>query len=47
MSEAVQSYSARLDSEGRDLMAKFPAVWARFNSRKVQSKLSSGLLALR
>lgn len=47
LSEAVQSYSARLDSEAADLMAKFPAVWSRFNSRKVQSKLSSGLLALR
>jgi CHAD domain-containing protein len=47
VSEAVQAYSARLDSEAGDLMAKFPAVWSRFSSRKVQSKLSSGLLALR
>jgi CHAD domain-containing protein len=47
VTEAVQAYSARLDSEAADLMAKFPTAWLRFNSRKVQSKLSSGLLALR
>jgi CHAD domain-containing protein len=40
-------YGERLSAEAADLLASFPAVWARFNSRKVQSKLSSGLLALR
>jgi CHAD domain-containing protein len=44
---AMQAYSERLDAEAADLLAKFPVVWSRFNSRKVQSKLSSGLLALR
>ncbi len=47
MPEAIQAYSERLDAEAADLLAKFPSVWSRFNSRKVQSKLSSGLLALR
>lgn len=47
VSEAVQAYSDRLNAEAADLMEKFPAVWSHFNSRKVQRKLSSGLLVLR
>lgn len=47
VSDAAQAYSDRLNAEAADLIAKFPAVWTRFSSRKVQSKLSSGLLSLR
>jgi hypothetical protein len=43
----VALYGERLNAEAADLLATFPAVWSRFNSRKVQNKLSSGLLALR
>jgi CHAD domain-containing protein len=43
----LQDYIDRLNSEAVAVLAKFPAVWSRFNSRKVQTKLSSALLNLR
>jgi CHAD domain-containing protein len=46
MSDSLQGYVDELNSEAAALLAKFPAVWSRFNSRKVQSKLSSALLYL-
>lgn len=43
----LNTYLAALEAEAPDLVAQFPEVWARFNSRKVQERLSSALLMLR
>jgi CHAD domain-containing protein len=47
VSDSVRAYTERLNAEAANLLAQFPAMWSRFTSRKVQSKLSSALLALR
>jgi CHAD domain-containing protein len=43
----LAAYIAELAEEQIRLMAEFPAVWAKFNTRAVQSKLSNALLTLR
>jgi CHAD domain-containing protein len=45
--DALQPYTEQLNIEAAELMAAFPAVWSRFSTRKVQSKLSGALLNLR
>ncbi|HEX2623253.1 MAG TPA: CHAD domain-containing protein [Phototrophicaceae bacterium] len=45
--EVLQTYLAELQAETEKLETAFPAVWQRFNTRSVQSKLSNALLALR
>jgi CHAD domain-containing protein len=46
-SDALNQYIASLEEEKTQLREKFGAVWTRFNSRGVQSKLSNALLSLR
>lgn len=46
-SGVLSAYMESLEAEVPDLIGKFPEVWAHFNSRKVQEKLSSALLVLR
>lgn len=43
----VDSYLDSIRAENTRLEQEFPAVWERFNTRTVQSKLSNALLALR
>jgi CHAD domain-containing protein len=43
----LAAYIAELAEEQIRLMTEFPAVWAKFNTRTVQSKLSNALLTLR
>jgi CHAD domain-containing protein len=43
----IQDYADSLTAEEQDLLAQFPEVWERFNTRKVQTKLSNALLALK
>ncbi|MCB9453443.1 MAG: CHAD domain-containing protein [Anaerolineaceae bacterium] len=42
----LNAYLDSLEAEAPALVAGFPEVWTRFNSRKVQERLSSALLAL-
>lgn len=44
---AVQTYLATLQAEVPQLRDAFPAMWAHFNSRTVQRKLSDAILMLR
>lgn len=43
----LDTYLSQLKAEHEQLTGAFPAVWQRFNTRTVQSKLSNALLALR
>jgi CHAD domain-containing protein len=45
--EGVEAYLAWLDSHEADLTAQFGEAWSRFNSRKVQQKLSNAVLGIR
>lgn len=45
-SEALSGYLANLDTRQNELRTSFADLWARFNTRKVQEKLSSAVLAL-
>jgi CHAD domain-containing protein len=45
--EGVEAYLAWLDSSEADLTARFGDAWARFNSRKVQQKLSNAVLGIK
>jgi CHAD domain-containing protein len=46
-SGVLHTYMESLEAEAPALVSKFPEVWAHFNSRKVQEKLSSAVLKLR
>src|SRR5262249_50008344 len=46
-SEALNAYLEHLESEQKALIEQFKGMWDNFNSRKVQQKLSTALLALR
>lgn len=43
----LSSYLQKLADEQAALTAAFPAIWARFNTRSVQSQLANALLVLR
>jgi CHAD domain-containing protein len=46
-SDALNAYIAYLEADKNGLADQFKADWERFNSRKVQQKLSTAVLALR
>jgi CHAD domain-containing protein len=45
--EGVEAYLAWLDSSESDLTTRFSDAWGRFNSRKVQQKLSNAVLGIK
>lgn len=45
--EALSAYLTRLDEKEAAMRTRFLDLWSRFNSRKVQEKLSRAVLALR
>ncbi|HUN06848.1 MAG TPA: CHAD domain-containing protein [Aggregatilineales bacterium] len=45
--EGVEAYLAWLDSSEAELSGRFSEAWSRFNSRKVQQKLSNAVLGIR
>ncbi|MBN8594192.1 MAG: CHAD domain-containing protein [Anaerolineae bacterium] len=45
--EGVEAYLAWLDSSEAELSGRFAEAWSRFNSRKVQQKLSNAVLGIR
>jgi len=46
-STALNAYLDHLEAEKGNLIAQFRTLWERFNSRKVQQKLATAVLALR
>ena len=46
-SEALNAYIAYMETDKNGLADQFKADWERFNSRKVQQKLSTAVLSLR
>jgi CHAD domain-containing protein len=46
-SDALNAYLEHLEAARSDLIVQFKVIWERFNSRKVQQKLSTALLSLR
>lgn len=45
--DAAQAYIAHLEGRDAALRTQFREIWMRFNTRKVQQKLSAAILALR
>jgi CHAD domain-containing protein len=45
-SAAVEKYLAHLETQETALLGEFTELWVQFNSRKIQQKLSTALLAL-